>query len=74
MATPRHESAGVAKVKQPKQFVAKVYRQDAAIAEVVQLAHVGQVAGDHAECWQQAKSMTLHPVLQFTEVQNVGQH
>ena len=72
MATPRHESAGVAKVKPPKQFEAHVFRQEPAIAEEAQFVYLGQVAGDHAECWQQAKSMTLHPVLQFTEVQNVG--
>lgn len=68
MATPRHKSAGVAKVKPPKQFEANVFRQEPAINEVAQLFAVGFVFGSHEECWKQAKALVKHPVLQLKEI------
>jgi hypothetical protein len=74
MATPRHKSAGVAKVKPPKQFEAHVFRQEPAINEVAQLSAAGFVFGTHEECWKQAKEMTKHPVIQFKELDHVAKH
>jgi hypothetical protein len=74
MATPRHESAGVAKVKPPKQFEANVFRQEPAINEVAQLFAVGFVFGTHEECWKQAKALVKHPVLQLKELDHVAKH
>ena len=68
MATPRHKSAGVAKVKPPKQFEGNVFRQEPAINEVAQLFAVGFVFGSHEECWKQAKALVKHPVLQLKEI------
>lgn len=58
-------------MKQPKQFEAKVFRQDPAINEVIQLIEVGFVFGDHQQCWKQAKALVKHPVLQLKEISNV---
>ena len=55
-------------MKPPKQFEAKVYRQDPAINEVAQLFAVGFVFGSHEECWKQAKALVKHPVLQLKEI------
>ena len=74
MATPRHKSAGVAKVKPPKQFEANVFRQEPAINEVAQLFAVGFVFGSHEECWKQAKALVKHPVLEFKELDHVAKH
>lgn len=53
-------------MKPPKQFEAKVFRQEPAINEVAQLIFVGSVFGDHDTCWSQAKKLTKHPVLEFS--------
>ena len=68
MATPRHKSAEATQVKPPKQFEAKVFRQEPAINEVAQLFAVGFVFGTHEECWKQAKALVKHPVLQLKEI------
>jgi hypothetical protein len=74
MATPRHKSAEAAKVKPPKQFEGKVYRQDPAINEVAQFTHLGYAFGTHDECWHQAKTMTRHPILEMKEISHVAKH
>ena len=74
MATPRHKSAEATQVKQPKQFEAKVFRQDPAINEVAQLFAVGHCFGTHDECWEQAKALVKHPVLQLKELDHVAKH
>jgi hypothetical protein len=71
MATPRHKSAGVVEVKPPKQFEARVFKQEPAINEVAQLSAVGHVFGSHEECWTQAKALVKHPVLQLKELDHV---
>ncbi len=61
-------------MKPPKQFEANVFRQEPAINEVVQLHQVGYAFGSHAECWQQAKALVKHPVLQLKELDHVAKH
>ena len=55
-------------MKPPKQFEAKVYRQDPATNEVAQLVAIGEAFGSHEECWKQAKALVKHPVLQLKEI------
>ena len=74
MATPRHKSAEATQVKPPKQFEAKVFRQEPAINEVAQLSAVGFVFGTHEECWTQAKALVKHPVLELKELDHVAKH
>jgi len=74
MATPRHESAGVAKVKPPRQFLAIVYQQNPAINEVAQIEQVNVVSGTHEQCWLKAKALVKHPVLQLKELDHVAKH
>jgi len=74
MATPRHKSAGAAKVKPPKQFEAKVYRQDPAINEVAQLVAIGYAFGTHEQCWLKAKTYTRHPILEMKEISHAAKH
>ena len=50
-------------MKPPKQFEAKVYRQDPAINEVAQFVAIGYAFGTHEQCWLKAKAKTRHPVL-----------
>lgn len=72
MATPRHKSAEATQVKPPKQFEAKVFKQEPAINEVAQLFAVGHVFGSHDDCWKQAKALGVkHPVLQLKELDHV---
>ena len=70
-ATPRHKSAGASEVKPPKQFEARVFKQEPAINEVAQLTAVGFVFGTHESVWEQAKALVKHPVLQLKEIQHV---
>ena len=58
-------------MKSPKQYIATVEQQLPAQNEVAQLRVVGSVQGTQAECWQQAKRITPHPILTFREISNV---
>ena len=55
----------------PKQFTAVVEQQLPATNEVANLKVVGSVSGTQAECWQQAKRITPHPILTFKELNHV---
>lgn len=61
-------------MKPPKQFEAKVFRQEPAINEVAQFTHLGYAFGTHDECWQQAKTMTRHPILEMKEISHAAKH
>lgn len=61
-------------MKPPKMYSATVEQQLPAQNEVAQLRVVGSVQGTQAECWQQAKRITLHPILTFREVSHEVVH
>ena len=55
-------------MKQQQQFEAVVEQQHPASNEVANLRVVGRVFGSHQDCWEQAKRITIHPILTFKEI------